>query len=81
MIRLIFLVVIVFTISLLLWGGHSWPRKNLRLDLYGVINSILYFVLLISLYLLSAGEALGLLPSVIIIGLISLRKYLTGRWI
>ena len=81
MVRLIFLIAAIFLAVLLFWGISFLPKKKLNLDLFCVVNVLLYFALLGSTYIFIAGEELGLFSGIIIIGLLGLRKYLSERWI
>ena len=81
MVRLIFLIAAIFLAVLLFWGISSLPKKKLNLDLFCLVNVLLYFVLLASAYIFIAGEELGLFLAIVIIGVVSLRKYLSERWI
>ena len=81
MVRLIFLIAAIFLAVLLFWGISFLPKKKLNLDLFCLVNVLLYFVLLGSTYIFIAGEELGLLSGIVIIGVVGLRKYLSERWI
>ena len=81
MVRLIFLIAAIFLAVLLFWGISFLPKKKLNLDLFSVVNFVLYFALLGSTYILIAGEELGLFSGIVIIGVVGLRKYLSERWI
>ena len=81
MVRLIFLIVAIFLAVLLFWGISFLPKKKLNLDLFCLVNVLLYFALLGSTYIFIAGEELGLLSGIVIIGVVGLRKYLSERWI
>ena len=81
MVRLIFLIAAIFLAVLLFWGISFLPKKKLNLDLFCLVNVLLYFALLGSTYIFIAGEELGLFPGIIIIGVLGLRKYLSERWI
>jgi len=81
MVRLIFLIAAIFLAVLLFWGISFLPKKKLNLDLFCLVNVLLYFALLGSAYIFIAGEELGLLSGIVIIGVVGLRKYLSERWI
>jgi hypothetical protein len=81
MVRLIFLIVAIFLAVLLFWGISFLPKKKLNLDLFCLVNVLLYFALLGSTYIFIAGEELGLLSGIVIIGVVGLRKYLSERWV
>ncbi|MAQ80916.1 MAG: hypothetical protein CML71_03535 [Rhodobacterales bacterium] len=81
MVRLIFLIAAIFLAVLLFWGISFLPKKKLNLDLFCLVNVLLYFALLGSTYIFIAGEELGLLSGIVIIGVVGLRKYLSERWI
>ena len=81
MVRLIFLIAAIFLAVLLFWGISFLPKKKLNLDLFCLVNVLLYFALLGSTYIFIAGEKLGLLSGIVIIGVVGLRKYLSERWI
>ena len=81
MVRLIFLIAAIFLAVLLFWGISFLPKKKLNLDLFCLVNVVLYFALLGSTYIFIAGEELGLLSGIVIIGVVGLRKYLSERWI
>ena len=81
MVRLIFLIAAIFLAVLLFWGISFLPKKKLILDLFCLVNVLLYFALLGSAYIFIAGEELGLFSGIIIIGVLGLRKYLSERWI
>ena len=81
MVRLIFLIAAIFLAVLLFWGISFLPKKKLNLDLFCLVNVVLYFALLGSTYIFIAGEELGLFSGIVIIGVVSLRKYLSERWI
>ena len=81
MVRLIFLIAAIFLAVLLFWGISFLPKKKLNLDLFCLVNVLLYFALLGSTYIFIAGEELGLFSGIAIIGVVGLRKYLSTRWI
>ena len=81
MVRLIFLIAAIFLAVLLFWGISFLPKKKLNLDLFCLVNVLLYFALLGSTYIFIAGEELGLFSGIVIIGVVGLRKYLSTRWI
>ena len=81
MVRLIFLIAAIFLAVLLFWGISFLPKKKLNLDLFCLVNVLLYVALLGSAYIFIAGEELGLFSGIIIIGVLGLRKYLSERWI
>ena len=81
MVRLIFLIAAIFLAVLLFWGISFLPKKKLNLDLFCLVNVLLYFALLGSAYIFIAGEELGLLSGIVIIGVVGLRKYFSERWI
>jgi len=81
MVRLIFLIAAIFLAVLLFWGISFLPKKKLNLDLFCLVNVLLYFALLGSTYIFIAGEELGLFSGIVIIGVVGLRKYLSERWI
>ena len=81
MVRLIFLIAAIFLAVLLFWGISFLPKKKLNLDLFCLVNVLLYLALLGSTYIFIAGEELGLLSGIVIIGVVGLRKYLSERWI
>ena len=81
MVRLIFLIAAISLAVLLFWGISFLPKKKLNLDLFCLVNVLLYFALLGSTYIFIAGEELGLLSGIVIIGVVGLRKYLSERWI
>ena len=81
MLRLIFLIAAILLAVLLFWGISFFPKKKLNLDLFCLVNVLLYFALLGSTYIFIAGEELGLLSGIVIIGVVGLRKYLSERWI
>ena len=81
MVRLIFLIAAIFLAVLLFWGISFLPKKKLNLDLFCLVNVLLYFALLGSTYIFIAGEELGLLSGIVIIGVVGLRKYFSERWI
>ncbi len=81
MVRLIFLMAAIFLAVLLFWGISFLPKKKLNLDLFCLVNVLLYFALFGSAYLFIAGEELGLFSGIVIIGVVGLRKYLSERWI
>jgi hypothetical protein len=81
MVRLIFLIAAIFLAVLLFWGISFLPKKKLNLDLFCLVNVLLYFVLLASTYIFISGEELGLFSAIAITGVVGLRKYLSGRWI
>ena len=81
MVRLIFLIAAIFLAVLLFWGISFLPKKKLNLDLFCLVNVLLYVALLGSTYIFIAGEELGLLSGIVIIGVVGLRKYLSERWI
>ena len=81
MVRLIFLIAAIFLAVLLFWGISFLPKKKLNLDLFCLVNVLLYFALLGSTYIFIAGEELGLLSGIVIIGVVGLRKYRSERWI
>ena len=81
MVRLIFLIAAIFLAVLLFWGISFLPKKKLNLDLFCLVNVVLYFALLGSTYIFIAGEELGLFSGIVIIGVVGLRKYLSERWI
>tara|TARA_B100000073_G_scaffold220582_1_gene183587 strand:+ start:258 stop:503 length:246 start_codon:yes stop_codon:yes gene_type:complete len=81
MVRLIFLIAAIFLAVLLFWGISFLPKKKLNLDLFCLVNVLLYVALLGSTYIFIAGEELGLFSGIIIIGVLGLRKYLSERWI
>ena len=81
MVRLIFLIAAIFLAVLLFWGISFLPKKKLNLDLFCLVNVLLYFALLGSTYIFIAGEELGLLSGIVIIGVVGLRKYLSERWV
>ena len=81
MVRLIFLIAAIFLAVLLFWGISFLPKKKLNLDLFCLVNVLLYVALLGSTYIFFAGEELGLFSGIVIIGVVGLRKYLSERWI
>ena len=81
MLRLIFLIAAILLAVLLLWGISFLPKKKLNLDLFCLVNILLYFALLGSTYIFFAGEELGLFSGIVITGVVGLRKYLSERWI
>jgi len=81
MVRLIFLIAAIFLAVLLFWGISLLPKKKLNLDLFCLVNVVLYFALLGSTYIFIAGEELGLFSGIFIIGVVGLRKYRSERWI
>ena len=81
MVRLIFLIAAIFLAVLLFWGISFLPKKKLNLDLFCLVNVVLYFALLGSTYIFIAGEELGLFSGIVIIGVVGLRKYRSERWI
>ena len=81
MVRLIFLIAAIFLAVLLFWGISFLPKKKLNLDLFCLVNVLLYVALLGSTYIFIAGEELGLFSGIVIIGVVGLRKYLSERWI
>lgn len=81
MVRLVFLIAAIFLAVLLFWGISFLPKKKLNLDLFCLVNVLLYFVLLASTYIFISGEELGLFSAIAITGVVGLRKYLSGRWI
>lgn len=81
MVRLIFLIAAIFLAVLLFWGISFLPKKKLNLDLFCLVNVLLYVALLGSAYIFIAGEELGLFSGIVIIGVVGLRKYLSERWI
>tara|TARA_B100000902_G_C27027701_1_gene772800 strand:+ start:509 stop:754 length:246 start_codon:yes stop_codon:yes gene_type:complete len=81
MVRLIFLIAAIFLAVLLFWGISFLPKRKLNLDLFCLVNVLLYFALLGSTYIFIAGEELGLFSGIVIIGVVGLRKYLSERWI
>ena len=81
MVRLIFLIAAISLAALLFWGMSFLPKKKLNLDLFCLVNVVLYFALLGSTYIFIAGEELGLFSGIVIIGVVGLRKYFSERWI
>jgi len=81
MVRFIFLIAAIFLAVLLFWGISFLPKKKLNLDLFCLVNVLLYFVLLASTYIFIAGEELGFFSVIVIIGVVGLRRYLSERWI
>ena len=81
MVRLIFLIAAIFLAVLLFWGISFLPKKKLNLDLFCLVNVLLYVALFGSTYIFIAGEELGLFSGLVIIGVVGLRKYLSERWI
>ena len=81
MVRLIFLIAAISLAALLFWGMSFLPKKKLNLDLFCLVNVVLYFALLGSTYIFIAGEELGLFSGIFIIGVVGLRKYFSERWI
>tara|TARA_B100001559_G_C16085383_1_gene432222 strand:+ start:148 stop:393 length:246 start_codon:yes stop_codon:yes gene_type:complete len=80
-VRLIFLIAAISLAALLFWGMSFLPKKKLNLDLFCLVNVVLYFALLGSTYIFIAGEELGLFSGIFIIGVVGLRKYFSERWI
>ena len=81
MVRLIFLIAAIFLAVLMFWGISFLPKKKLNLDLFCLVNVLLYVALLGSTYIFIAGEELGLFSGIVISGVVGLRKYLSERWI
>ena len=81
MIRLVFLIMAILLIVFLFWIISFLPQKKINLDLFCLVNTFLYLVLLASIYIFLAEEVLGLFGMVAIFGTVSLRRYLSGRWI
>ena len=81
MVRLIFLIAAILLAVLLFWGISFFPKKKLNLDLFCLVNVLLYFALSGSTYIFIADEELGLFSAIAITGVVGLRKYLSGRWI
>ncbi|MFL2806587.1 MAG: hypothetical protein ACJ0BI_06270 [Paracoccaceae bacterium] len=60
MLRLIFLIAAILLAVLLFWGISFFPKKKLNLDLFCLVNVLLYFALSGSTYIFIADEELGL---------------------